>query len=157
MMNAARRLDEREYTQYSRTERQRNLRVLENTNERREFYNDSRSSTTVRYRSSSNAFVSQLIITMIVLFLFVSCIGFLAIQAQIASVEREISRLNNDIYRLSNENNMMQSIITTATNIETIRENAEKLGMGKPTSENVEYISASDVSSITMSSSSMEN
>ena|GEM_PF-6679302 len=157
-MNVARRLDEREYTQSTRTSRDRNLRVLENTNERRNYdYNDSRSHTTVRYRSSSNVFVSQLIITMIVLFLFVSCIGFLAIQSQIASVERDISRLNREIYELSNENNMMQSIITTATNIETIKENASMLGMSKPGVENVEYISASDASTITLSSSNLGN
>ena len=155
-MNVARRLDEREYnTQQVRPERQRNLRVLENTNERRT-YNDSRT-TTVRYRSSSSAFVSQLIITMIVLFLFVSCIGFLAVQAQIASVERDISRLNTEIYELSTQNNMMQSAITTATNIETIRENASLLGMGKPSYENVEYISSDDASTVTLSASNKGN
>lgn len=152
-MNAARRLDERQYTQTNtRTARQSNLRVLENTNSRIDF-NDSRSQTTVRYRSNSNAFVSQLIMVMIVLFLFVSCIGFLAVRAQIAQVERDISRLNTEIYNLSTENNMKQSIITTATNIETIRENAAMLGMAKPSYENVEYISASDASTVTLSSS----
>lgn len=151
-MNAARRLDERKYTQTNtRTSRQGNLRVLENTNSRIDF-NDSRSQTTVRYRSNSNAFVSQLIMVMIVLFLFVSCIGFLAVRAQIAQVERDISRLNTEIYNLSTENNMKQSIITTATNIETIRENATMLGMAKPSYENVEYISASDASTVTLSS-----
>jgi len=147
-MNAVRRLDEREYTQYNRN---RNLRVLENTNEQRS-YNDSRTYTQVHYHSGSNAFISQLIITTIVLFLFVSCIGFLAIQAQIAQVERDISRLNNEIYELSTENNMMESIITTATNIETIRENASMLGMGKPGAENVEYISASEANAYSLSS-----
>ena len=146
-MNAVRRLDEREYTQYNRN---RNLRVLENTSEQQN-YNDSRTYTKVHYRTGSNAFISQLIITTIVLFLFVSCIGFLAIQAQIAQVERDISRLNNEIYELSTENNMMESIITTATNIETIRENASMLGMGKPGAENVEYISASQTSAYALS------
>ncbi|MEX1376968.1 MAG: hypothetical protein AB1Z23_05750 [Eubacteriales bacterium] len=154
-MNVARRLDERENNQYSRFARRPDLHVLENTQPRT--YNDSRTYSTVHYRSNSNQFLSQLIITMIVLFLFVSCIGFLAIQAQIASVERDISRLNRDIYELSTENNTMQSIINTATNIETIRENATMLGMTKPGVENVEYISASDASTVSLSASSLEN
>lgn len=155
-MNEARRLNEREYTQYSRTSRERQLRVLENTNVNRNL-NDSRTTTTVHYRSSSNVFVSQLILVMITLFLFVSCIGFLAVRAQSAQVERDISTLNTQIYELSTENNMMQSIITTATNIETIRENATMLGMGKPSAENVEYISRSDADSYTLSSANLGN
>ncbi len=147
-MNAARRLDERQYTQYYENRR---LRVLENDEQQRS-YNDSRTYTNVHYHTSSNSFVSQLIIATIVLFLFVSCIGFIALRAQISQVERDISRLNNEIYELSTENNMMQSIITTATNIETIRENASMLGMGKPDAENVEYISASEASAYTLSS-----
>ena len=154
-MNVARRLDEREYNQYSRPAQRPDLRVLENT--QKNTYNDSRTYSTVHYRTNSNQFLSQLIITMIVLFLFVSCIGFLAIQAQIASVERDISRLNRDIYELSTENNMMQDIITTATNIETIRENATMLGMAKPGVENIEYISATDASTVTLSTSGIGN
>jgi len=65
--------------------------------------------------------------------------------------------LNTEIYELSTENNMMQSIITTATNIETIRENATMLGMGKPSAENVEYISRSDADSYTLSSANLGN
>ncbi|MBN2879677.1 MAG: hypothetical protein JXN65_08620 [Clostridia bacterium] len=157
MNNAARRLDEREYTQqYTYPQRKTNLRVLENNQENRNF-NDSRTYTTVHYHSNSNAFLSQLITTVIILFLFVSCIGFLAIQAQITQVERDISRLNSEIYELSTENNMMQNIITSATNIETIRENAEKLGMGKPDAEDVIYISESELGEYTMSSGSLGN
>lgn len=163
MMNEARRLDETNYRQYSRNDRSRNLRIVEDKNERRNYnhyeqenYNNSRS-TTVHYQKSSNAFISQLIITAIVMFLFVSCIGFLAVRAQISQVERDISRLNTEIYELSTENNMMESIITTATNIETIRENAAMLGMSKPDANQVQYISASETNMYTMSSADIGN
>lgn len=163
MMNEARRLDETNYRQYSRNDRSRNLRIVEDKNERRNYnyyeqenYNNSRT-TTVHYQKSSNAFISQLIITAIVMFLFVSCIGFLAVRAQISQVERDISRLNTEIYELSTENNMMESIITTATNIETIRENAAMLGMSKPDANQVQYISASDANIYTMSSADIGN
>ena len=46
----------------------------------------------------------------------------------------------------------LYDIITTATNIETIRENASMLGMGKPGAENVEYISASEANAYSLSS-----
>lgn len=163
MMNEARKFEETNYRQYSRNDRSRNLRIVEDKNERRNYnydnqenYNNSRT-TTVHYQKSSNAFVSQLIITAIVMFLFVACIGFLAVRAQIAQVERDISRLNTEVYELSTENNMMESIITTATNIETIRENAALLGMSKPNADQVQYISASDANIYTMSVGDLGN
>lgn len=162
MRNEARRLDETNYRQQSRNDRSRNLRIVEDKNERRtynydQYENYDSKTTTVHYQKRDNVFVSQLIITAIVMFLFVSCIGFLAVRAQVAQVERDISRLNTEIFELTTENNMMESIISTATNIETIRENAAMLGMSKPEANQVQYISASEASVYSMSSAGLGN
>lgn len=156
IMNVARRLDEREYRSSTSRSRRIDLRVVENDYDQR-YENNSRSYTTVHYRSNSRTLISQVVITMIVLFMFVSCIGFLAIQAQIASVERDISLLSREITELNNQNNMKQSIITTATNIETVRENASLLGMSKPGANQVKYLSVNNGSTIVLSAVTQGN
>ncbi len=57
-------------------------------------------------------------------FVFLASIAFVSVLWQISAVQRDILVLEKEIYEINRENRNLESVISTAANIESVRENA---------------------------------
>lgn len=104
-------------------------------------------------KARSNKVIGNVVIISIMVFVFLASIAFVSVLWQISAVQRDILVLEKEIYEINRENRNLESVISTAANIESVRENAHLLGMSSPTEEQIEEIYVGENGVINLSAS----
>lgn len=93
-------------------------------------------------RSEAHPLRSALAVLSVIVLVFGICAGVIYFKCLISAAQLQINSIQQDIEALNNENSRLRAISAEAVNPNTIRLEAQKLGMGYPDSDQIRYVGA---------------
>ncbi len=103
-----------------------------------------------RQASRSAVMTRRVAVMMVAVLVATICIGMLYVKAQVFMAQRHVNQTRNAISEAKRLNSMLTEQYNQATNINTIKDKAGKLGMGYPSSDQILYVSVAENADVTM-------